>query len=379
VSGPPMKHRCVALDWMRGIVMVLMAIDHASGAFNKGRLFTDSAFIYEAGTRLPTLQFFTRWITHICAPTFLFLAGTALALSLERRERAGESNTSIDRYLLTRGLIIALLDPILISWFWNPGSIMLQVLYAIGMSLIFMIPLRRLRAAWLLGTSIVFFLVSELFIGLLFSLNNNQLNVFGALMIHGGLFPHLIVAYPVFPWLAVMMLGFVFGKKLLHTRDSGSAQWPPEKVLLVGGAAALLVFGIVRGLNSYGNMMLLRENASLIQWLHVSKYPPSLSFLTLELGLMGIILSLLFRFNGKARGPTRLWNPILVFGQTAFFFYVLHIVSLEMSARVLNLHMKMGLGTTYMAAIAVLVLLYPCCFWYRRYKTSHPGGWARYI
>ena len=194
-----MKHRYVALDWMRGIVMVLMAIDHASGAFNKGRLFTDSAFIYEAGTRLPTLQFFTRWITHICAPTFLFLAGTALALSLERRERAGESNTSIDRYLLTRGLIIALLDPILISWFWNPGSIMLQVLYAIGMSLIFMIPLRRLRAAWLLGTSIVFFLVSELFIGLLFSLNNNQLNVFGALMIHGGLFPHLIVAYPVFP------------------------------------------------------------------------------------------------------------------------------------------------------------------------------------
>jgi uncharacterized membrane protein len=374
-----MKHRYVALDWMRGIVMVLMAIDHASGAFNRGKLFTDSAFLYQAGMKLPTPQFFTRWITHICAPTFLFLAGTALALSLERRERAGESSASIDRYLLTRGLIIALLDPILISWFWNPGSIMLQVLYAIGISLMLMIPLRRLRTAWLLGTSIGFLLVSELFAGLLFSLNNNQLNVFGALMIHGGLFPHLIVAYPVFPWLAVMMLGFVFGKKLLHTRDSGSAQWQPEKVLLASGSALLLAFGIIRGLNSYGNMSLLRENASLIQWLHVSKYPPSLSFLTLELGLMGVILGLSFRLQGKAPGSTRLWNPILVFGQTAFFFYVLHIVSLEISARALSLHMEMGLGTTYVAAMAVLAFLYPCCLWYRRYKTSHPGGWARYI
>ena len=160
-----MKHRYVALDWMRGIVMVLMAVDHASGAFNKGRLFTDSSFLYQAGMELPALQFFTRWITHICAPTFLFLAGTALALSLERRERAGESNTSIDRYLLTRGLLIALLDPILISRFWGYGSIMFQVLYAIGVSLILMIPLRRLRTAWLLGASVGFIFFGELLTG----------------------------------------------------------------------------------------------------------------------------------------------------------------------------------------------------------------------
>lgn len=374
-----MKHRSVALDWMRGIVMVLMAIDHASGAFNKGRLFTDSFFLYEAGTKLPTLQFFTRWITHICAPTFLFLAGTALALSLKRRERAGESNASIDRYLLTRGLVIALLDPLFISWFWGSGSIVLQVLYAIGISLILMIPLRRLSTAWLLGTSIGFFLVSELFVGVLFRLNNDEPTLMGALLIHGGVFPHLRVGYPLFPWLAVMMLGFVFGRKLFHIRDSGSPQWSPEKVLFVSGSASLILFGIIRGLNSYGNMMLLRENGSLIQWLHVSKYPPSLSFAALELGLMGVILSLLFRLERRAREPIRLWNPILVFGQTALFFYILHITFLEISARVLNLHMKMGLGTAYVATIAVLALLYPCCLWYRRYKTSHPLGWARYL
>jgi uncharacterized membrane protein len=374
-----MKHRYVALDWMRGIVMVLMALDHASEAFNKGRLFTDSFFLYKAGTGLPTFQFFTRWITHICAPTFLFLAGTSLALSCERREKAGESRNSIDRFLLTRGLLIAALDPILISRFWGDGSTMFQVLYAIGMSLIFMIPLRRLRTAWLLGLSIGFILVSEPLNGILFNLNNKPLSVIVTLLIHGGVFPHLTVAYPVFPWLAVMMLGFVFGTRLIHIRDSGSARWSPEKVLLVSGGASLLVFGIIRGLNSYGNMMLLRDNGSLIQWLHVSKYPPSLSFYALELGLMGIILSVLFRIQNKARGTAWLRNPILVFGQTAFFFYVLHIVLLETSARAFNLHIKMGLGTTYLAAMAVLVLLYPCCLWYRRYKTSHPGGWARYI
>ena len=373
-----MQHRYVALDWMRGIVMVLMAVDHASGAYNKGRLFTDSIFLYQPGMELPAPQFFTRWITHICAPTFLFLAGTALALSVEKRQRARESNTSIDRYLLTRGLIIAALDPILISRFWGYGSVMLQVLFAIGVSLVLMIPLRRLRTTWLLGASLGFIFFGELLTGALLRLSDEG-TLFGALLIHGGEFPRLLVSYPVFPWLAVMVLGFVFGRKLLRIRDSTSGRWSPERMLFLGGGASLAVFGIVRALNHYGNMLLLRENGSLIQGLHVSKYPPSLSFLTLELGLMAIILSLLFRIQGKGQRSMRLGNPILVFGQTAFFFYVLHIVVLEMSARALNLHARMGLGTAYLATIAVLILLYPCCLWYRRYKAAHPGGWARYI
>src|ERR1044072_9251585 len=109
------RDRIVALDWLRGLVMVLMTIDHASGTFNAGRLMNDSFALYTPGTPLPVAQFMTRWITHLCAPTFVFLAGTALALSIEKRRRSGETAAALDRYIVTRGLLIAALDPLWMS------------------------------------------------------------------------------------------------------------------------------------------------------------------------------------------------------------------------------------------------------------------------
>ena len=374
-----MRHRLVALDWMRGIVMVLMAIDHASAAFNKGRLVTDSSFLYQIGMPLPAAQFWTRWITHVCAPTFLFLAGTALALSVERRIKNGEHPWAIDRHFLVRGFIIAIFDIVLISWFWYPGSILLQVLYAIGFSIILMIPLRRLSSRWLLVISIGYFLFNDALIGLILSMTGNQTTIAGGLFLHGGIFSGLVIGYPVFPWLAMMILGWVFGRYLVGIREVESPRWSPQKVLVLSGLAALSLFVMVRGLNSYGNMLLLREDNSLIQWLHVSKYPPSLSFAALELGMMCIILGLLLKLQGKIGENVRRNNPILVFGQTALFFYLLHIVILELSAHALGMHMKMGLGAAYVATITVLILLYPCCRWYRDFKASHPRSWARYI
>src|SRR5207248_347237 len=123
------------LDWLRGVVMVLMAIDHASGTFNAGRLVTDSTALYQSGSPLPAAQFLTRWITHLCAPTFVFLAGASLALSIERRRDLGERPADVDRFIATRGLFIAALDPLWMSWVFAPGHLLLQVLYAIGLSL----------------------------------------------------------------------------------------------------------------------------------------------------------------------------------------------------------------------------------------------------
>src|SRR5438034_841477 len=149
----PPAARLPALDWLRGIVMILMTVDHASGAFNAGRLMSDSAGMYHPGMPLPAAQFLTRWITHLCAPTFVFLAGTALALSVARRSAAGERPASIDRHIVTRGLFIAALDPLWMSLgFFAWRMFILQVLYAIGISLVCMAALRRLpRAALVLG------------------------------------------------------------------------------------------------------------------------------------------------------------------------------------------------------------------------------------
>ncbi|HEY3592579.1 MAG TPA: heparan-alpha-glucosaminide N-acetyltransferase domain-containing protein [Polyangiaceae bacterium] len=103
----PALARLLPIDVMRGVVMVLMAVDHSSEAFNAGRLFTDAIFVYPPGTPLPAAQFFTRWITHLCAPTFLFLAGTGLAFTVRKEQTRNAKPFQIDEYLLWRGILIA--------------------------------------------------------------------------------------------------------------------------------------------------------------------------------------------------------------------------------------------------------------------------------
>ena len=143
VSPDKLRQRVAAIDWMRGLVMILMVIDHASMAFDGGHLDRDSALYPDAATMaLPGPEFFTRWITHLCAPTFVFLAGTSLALSIERRVVKGVDAWSIDKNILTRGAIIALIDPTLISL--GSGWWTFSVLTAIGISMMCMAGLRRL-------------------------------------------------------------------------------------------------------------------------------------------------------------------------------------------------------------------------------------------
>jgi len=103
--------RVFGFDWMRGLVMVLMTVDHASEMFNAGRFVSDAYFLYKPGTPLPVVQFLVRWVTHLCAPTFVFLAGASLALSTMKRLKAGESEASIDRSIVIRGLLIVALGP----------------------------------------------------------------------------------------------------------------------------------------------------------------------------------------------------------------------------------------------------------------------------
>lgn len=418
-----------AIDWMRGLVMVLMAIDHASLAFNGGRLGGDSWYAHEPGSALPAAQFFTRWITHLCAPTFVFLAGTALALSFERRRLAGARDRDLDGHLFKRALVILAFE---LLW-WSPFS--LQVLFAIAMGLICMIPLRRLSTRTLLIAALsILFLYEAVFWGIMHlggitadmirevtnmpfpdgefdpeamneaasqARNLGWISVFNpffhpGLVVRIGPIP-LSVLYPFVPWLGMMILGWLLGRYLVQqsaippspgvSRGStieapaGAQRFsmPVERLLVIAGLLALGLFVLFRAWNGYGNMLLLREDFSLVQWLYVSKYPPSLTFALLELGLMALMLSGFFRYQRNLKGPIRNRNPLLVFGQTAFFFYLIHMHILIFSGLALGMFMQQGLGAAYLAALGVLILLYPVCLWFRRFKARRPKGWVRYI
>ena len=122
--------RLRALDWLRGIVMVLMAVDHASAIYNAGRVANDNAVMHVVGSALPPEQFFTRWITHLCAPAFVLLAGMSIALA-GARQRGQEEGRAFDRHLAIRGLVLVGLDALYMSALG--GGLLLQVLYALGM------------------------------------------------------------------------------------------------------------------------------------------------------------------------------------------------------------------------------------------------------
>lgn len=147
--------RIAAIDWLRGIVMILMALDHTSLFFNTNRIFADSVLLYEPGVQFAADQFLTRWITHICAPTFIFLAGTSIAISNFQQRQQGISNAVIDRELLLRGAFIAMIDLCIFSLV--SGKPIFQVLYAIGISMMLMVYLRRLgiRTVFLLALLII--------------------------------------------------------------------------------------------------------------------------------------------------------------------------------------------------------------------------------
>jgi uncharacterized membrane protein len=365
--------RLPAIDAMRGIVMVLMAMDHASHVFNAGRYVRDSFIWYRAGSEIPAAQFLTRWVTHLCAPTFLFLAGFVLALSVAKRQARGDPERAIDGDMIKRGIFILLLDPLWMSFGFGEGTV-LQVLYAIGASLCCMVLLRRLGARGLFAITLVLLFFGEIIWKLaLWAGDGQRSGLLGTFLVTGGaITKNIYVLYPVIPWLAYMILGWVCGKKMLD-RDA----FNPPRFFTTAGAICLIVFFVVRGFNQYGNMLLYRYDNSPLQWLHVSKYPPSLTFSALELGIMFLIMALLFAWYRNRSASAA--NPLMVFGRTPLFFYIIHVHLLAATAWLLNLHLACGLIGTYLVSVIVLLVLYPLCRWYDRIKQARAKSLLRFL
>jgi uncharacterized membrane protein len=186
----------------------------------------------------------------------------------------------------------------------------------------------------------------------------------------------MIIKYPLLPWLAMMVLGWVFGRHMTRFA-AGKSRISPKTVLCGSGAAALAVFVFVRVNQGYGDMFLHRTDNSWQQWLHVSKYPPSLSFSSLELGLLCLCLAGLMVLEPII--GVRQNGVLLVFGQTAMFFYLVHRLVLEVPATYFGLRGAGNLATTYLVSFALLVLLYPACLWFRTAKASYPNSLLKYF
>jgi uncharacterized membrane protein len=181
------------------------------------------------------------------------------------------------------------------------------------------------------------------------------------------------VAYPTLYWLSIMLLGYCFGSSI----DRGADQETIRKRLLLAAGALLSIFVVVRGANGYGNMLLYREGGSLVQWLHVSKYPPSISYVSLELGIGAFLLWAIMGL--VSRRPVSERSLLLVLGRAPMFFYLLHIPLLALAAAALGLAHRLGIGGAFGFAALVTSVLYPLCLYYGRFKGAHPRTVLDYL
>ncbi|MEO6285390.1 MAG: heparan-alpha-glucosaminide N-acetyltransferase domain-containing protein [Dyadobacter sp.] len=375
--------RVSSIDVLRGLVMVLMALDHTREFLHK-----DALLYQPTDLELTTPElFFTRWITHFCAPAFVFLAGTAAYLSGRKK-----TPRQLSSFLLTRGLWLIFLEITVINFsFWFDITFMtieLQVIWAIGVSMVVLSGLLVLPKQLILGIGLCIVFGHNLLDS--FSITESGLSSLGWLLLHQRqivpLTAHfqLSVLYPVLPWVGIMALGYCFGELYSH----GFRTEQRKKMLFWLGMAALVGFVALRIANGYGDpvrwTMQKKTLYSVMSFLNVSKYPASLSYVLVTLGATLLVLRWL---EGKhARGL----NFLAVYGRVPLFYYVLHFYLIHLlSVGYLlgtgvpwpEINFQNGLGgvepgqglsleMTYLAWILVVLTFYPLCFLYNRFKSQ---------
>jgi uncharacterized membrane protein len=355
-----------------------MAVDHASMFFNGNRLPHESMALPPPEQPFAVDQYILRWISHVCAPGFLFLSGISLSLSTQAKKHRGLAPREIDLHLIKRGLLLIALDPLVISL--GNAKPIFQVLTAIGISTILMCLLRRSSTFTLFILVSFWFVGSEFFTGLLW----NQVHDIGPDVFQVIVAPHtgrfFLFVYPVLPWLSIFTLGVLFSRwtleeKSLHTeeRDDLTAPGYAMKVLVLSGLISLGLFVLIRYFNAYGNMYIYRVDNSWMQWLYLSKYPPSLSFLSSQLGLVALALAGLMWLSARIQHGQN--SLILVLGQVSLFFYVSHWLVLKLFAQTLATKTENVLYI-YVISSAICIALYPVCRRVRSFKRNHKGTWA---
>ena len=375
-TGRSEPTRIVSLDVLRGLVMALMALDHTRDFFGA------SGFNPRDVTEPPL--FLTRWVTHLCAPTFIFLAG--LSAFLYGR---GRSTEELSRFLLIRGLWLILIDLTLIKFGWrfelDPYRLGAGVIFVIGASMVALGGLIWLPRWAIAGVALIMIAGHNLFD----SVRGDELGRAAwawHLLFEPGLVPlghgvNLYVLYPLIPWIGVMAAGYLLGPAM---QLEGQAR---QRLLFTLGAAVTLGFIVLRSSNLYGDPAPWTAQETLLStvlsFLNCEKYPPSLLYLMMTLGPA---LMLLASFEHVRGTFARL---LATFGQVPFFYYVIHIYLIHALAVATALATSGALTSTpaiglslpgiYFVWLLVLVLLYPICRWFAELKERGSGWWWSYL
>lgn len=376
-------HRLQSIDLLRGLIMIIMALDHVR------EFFSYTSYRPTDVTQASVSLFLTRWVTHLCAPTFVFLSG--ISIYLYSKKTASLKKTSV--FLLTRGLWLIAVEILVISFILTQAYqlTVLEVIWAIGCSMILLAGFIWLPR-WLqiiLALAMIFGHDAFPLAGM--ASNNNMLVAF----LHNSPFfissPPVLVAYTIIPWVGVMQLGYVIGEWFNYTSQKR------DKLLATTGISALILFVALRFLNIYGDPSpwSTQERGSIytfLSFINVSKSPPSLLFLSVTLGIACILLVLLNKISATMK------QVFITYGRVPFFFFIVHLAVISFASyawtylifgKAVNLSFENAkdwpaayqpdLWRTYFVWLLLVILLYFPCKWYGNYKARSNAWWVSYL
>ncbi|TCQ07424.1 heparan-alpha-glucosaminide N-acetyltransferase domain-containing protein [Sphingomonas sp. PP-CC-3A-396] len=378
------RQRIVSIDALRGLVMLVMLVDHTREFFYLHAQVSDPMTI---ATTPPGL-FFSRLAAHVCAPVFVLLTGLAAWLYAEGR--ALEQRRAVaSSFLLKRGLFLVALEWTIVNFAWTfdptPAIVYLQVIWAIGLSMIALAAIVHLPRTLVVVLGLAIVLGHNLLDPIAIA-PGEQGHAIWAVLHDRGLLDlpfggQARTSYPVLPWIGVIALGWSIGPWFAQAVDRVQRR----SRLLVAGGGALALFAILRTINGYGEPLPWQDGggtlATVMSYLNLTKYPPSADFLLLTLGTGVILLSAIDRM------PARVTTLLAVFGSAPLFFYILHLYAVHAlniaAGLVLGMDGKLvsvpNVAALWLVAALVAVPCWFACRSFAAFKRTRTGWWWRYL
>jgi uncharacterized membrane protein len=382
------QNRISSIDVARGLIMVIMALDHTRDYFHA------DAFVFNPTDmdKTHTALFFTRWITHFCMPGFVLLSGLAANISLQRKSKA-----ELSRYLFTRGLWFVVLEITVLrfGYFFNFyfDVTILSVLWLFGICMMLLAALIHLPNRWILILGLIIVVGHNLLQGVSIEPTSVAFVPWTIFMSRGFLpvTPDVafVVTYPIIPWLGVMLLGYSMGAWYTNT-DATTRQ----KLLMRAGITSIIAFIALRFINLYGDPAPWAAQQSgwytALSFLNTSKYPPSLLFTLMTIGPLLMLLAWLEKVE------TKLTHVLNTIGRVPLFYFIVHFYVIHAFALIstllrtdksfseIDLHFAKSfggitpeggysLGWVYLFWIAIVLLMIPLCNAYNRLKSQKAG------